>query len=253
MQRSPTYEELAQRVRALEEERQWREKVEAILRESEQKWRSLVEKQAAELKKEIIQRKQAEDRIGKLKQELEQSAKNRTEELENTLAEIKKLDKLKDSFLSSVSHEFRAPLTSIRSFSEILLEYENEDPKTRKEFLHIINSESERLSRLVDDLLDLSQIESGRMVYNDDLMSVEEVIREVSIPYSEISPIDSRSALRSSRRPRGPRPDEAGDREPLAQCDPFFQKGRRNPDSRTSYCEREVRQAHRMDLGECFR
>jgi signal transduction histidine kinase len=180
VQRSPTYEELAQRVSELEKERQWREKSEAILSESEQKWRSLVEEQTAELKKEILERKRAEDQIKKLSKELEQGVKNRTSDLENSLEEFKKLDKMKDSFLSSVSHEFRAPLTSIRSFSEILLEYENEDPKTRKEFLHIINSESERLSRLVDDLLDLSQIESGRMVYNDDVMSLEEVIREAA-------------------------------------------------------------------------
>jgi signal transduction histidine kinase len=104
----------------------------------------------------------------------------RTAELERAIEEQKKLDQMKDSFLTSVSHEFRAPLTSIRSFSEILLQYENEDPEMQKEFLHIINAESERLSRLVNDLLDLSQIEAGRMVYRDAVMSLEDAVRETA-------------------------------------------------------------------------
>jgi len=140
----------------------------------------LVEKRTGILKKEIIERKRAEARINKLNQELEQRVKERTADLQKALDELKKLDEMKDSFLSSISHEFRTPLTSIRSFSEILLEYEDEDPNTQKEFLHIINSESERLSRLVNDLLDLSQIDSGRMVYRDEVMSLEEVVREAA-------------------------------------------------------------------------
>lgn len=155
MHRKPTYEELESRVKGLEAEALRRKGVEAALRESQ-------------------------ERIKKLNQELEQRVRERTAELEKALEELKKLDEMKDSFLSAISHEFRTPLTSIRSFSEILLGYEDEDPKTQKEFLHIINAESERLSRLVNDLLDLSQIESGRMVFRDDVMSLEEVIRETA-------------------------------------------------------------------------
>jgi signal transduction histidine kinase len=92
---------------------------------------------------------------------------------------VKKADQLKDSFLSSVSHEFRTPLTSIRSFAEILLHYDDETPETRKEFLGIIHVESERLTRLINDFLDLSKIQAGKMVYNDQPVSVEEIIRDV--------------------------------------------------------------------------
>ena len=139
-----------------------------------------MEEQTAKLKKEILERRRAEDKIKELKRELERRVEERTAELEKAVDEQKKQDAMKDSFLSSVSHEFRAPLTSIRSFSEILLQYENEDPEMQREFLHIINSESERLSRLVNDLLDLSQIEAGRMVYRDAAMSLEEAIRETA-------------------------------------------------------------------------
>jgi CheY-like chemotaxis protein/anti-sigma regulatory factor (Ser/Thr protein kinase) len=71
-------------------------------------------------------------------------------------------------------------LTSIRSFAEILLEYDDEDPETKKEFMEIIRVESERLTRLINDFLDLSKIEAGGMVYNDDFISLEGIIKEVT-------------------------------------------------------------------------
>jgi signal transduction histidine kinase len=79
--------------------------------------------------------------------------------------ELQHLNELKSSFLSNVSHELRTPLTSIKSFSEILLNYPDEDLVTRTEFLQIIRSESERLTRLINDVLDLAKIEAGRMEF----------------------------------------------------------------------------------------
>ena len=73
-------------------------------------------------------------------------------ELHDALEKLKTLDKMKDDFLSSVSHEFRTPLTSIRSFTEILLEVPEEDEQTKREFLNIIRTESDRLTRLVNDV-----------------------------------------------------------------------------------------------------
>lgn len=120
----------------------------------------------------------AERRLQRANADLETRVRERTRQLQEAYEDLKKLDNMKDAFLSSVSHELRTPLTSIRSFSEILLQYDEVDPGDREEFLEIINSESERLTRLINDLLDLSRIESGRMVWHDDLMSLEEVIRE---------------------------------------------------------------------------
>ena len=75
---------------------------------------------------------------------------------------LQELDRLKDEFIATVTHELRTPLTSIRSFSEIL--YDNPDiaPLQRKEFLAIITKESERLTRLINQVLDLARIEAGR-------------------------------------------------------------------------------------------
>ena len=127
--------------------------------------------------RDISRRKRAEEATKKLNLELEQKVRARTEELEEAYNELKRLDKTKDEFLALVSHELRTPLTSIRSFSEILLRYENE-PETQKEFLAIINTESERLTRLINNLLDFSKIEAGAVTWHDGTVSVEAVVED---------------------------------------------------------------------------
>jgi len=145
----------------------------------------LVAEHTAELKllQLHLQRKeadcaQAEGAAERLRAEMEKRVQERTAELEKACEEMKKLDEMKDTLLSSVSHELRTPLTSIRSFSEILLNYEDVDMENQKEFVGIINAESERLTRLINDVLDISKIEAGRIIWHDDLISLEEVIRE---------------------------------------------------------------------------
>ena len=63
--------------------------------------------------------------------------------------------------MATVSHEIRTPLTSIRSFSEILRDNPELDAEQRREFISIIVHESERLSRLINDILDLAKMEAG--------------------------------------------------------------------------------------------
>ena len=101
-------------------------------------------------------------------------------DLSQAYEELKSLDKAKDAFLSSVSHELRTPLTSIRSFSEILLSYEDTDRKDQKEFLEIIKSESERLTRLIDNVLDISRIEGQKMIWNDCLVRLNEIVGDAA-------------------------------------------------------------------------
>jgi Na+/proline symporter/nitrogen-specific signal transduction histidine kinase len=75
---------------------------------------------------------------------------------------LKELDRLKDDFMATVTHELRTPLTSIRSFSEILHDNPEIPAAQRKEFLGIITKESERLTRLINQVLDLAKIEAGQ-------------------------------------------------------------------------------------------
>jgi signal transduction histidine kinase len=81
----------------------------------------------------------------------------------DALERLRELDQAKTKWLGSVSHELRTPLTSIRSYSELLLTYPETDKETRDEFTSIIFRESERLTRLIEDLLDLATIESGNL------------------------------------------------------------------------------------------
>ncbi len=97
----------------------------------------------------------------------------KSRELENTAGQLREAnEKLvalsfqKDNFLSQVSHELRTPMTSIRSFSEILMDGESMSAEDRQNFSQIINGEAARMTRLLDDLLDLSVLESGQVILN---------------------------------------------------------------------------------------
>jgi sigma-B regulation protein RsbU (phosphoserine phosphatase) len=106
---------------------------------------------------------------------MEEKVARRTAELEKANARLRELDRLKSDFLSTVSHELRTPLTSIRSFSEILLRYDVDDAEKRKKFVSIINNEAERLTRMINDLLDLSKIEAGRLELHFEPLELEPV------------------------------------------------------------------------------
>jgi len=83
------------------------------------------------------------------------------EQLRAANERLRRLDSEKDEFLSQVSHEVRTPMTSIRSFTEILLEHQDLDPAQARRFLRVIHDESVRLTRLLDNTLDLSLLERG--------------------------------------------------------------------------------------------
>ena len=93
--------------------------------------------------------------------ELGELARSHTE-LEQTNMKLMEFDRMKSDFLSNVSHELRTPLASVRAYSESLLEYDL--PREQSEsFLRIILEQSERLTSVLDDLLDLAKIEAGEL------------------------------------------------------------------------------------------
>jgi signal transduction histidine kinase len=106
---------------------------------------------------------------------MEEKVTRRTAELEKANARLRELDRIKSDFLSTVSHELRTPLTSIRSFSEILLRYDVDDAEKRQKFVSIIHNEAERLTRMINDLLDLSKIEAGRLELHLEPLELEPV------------------------------------------------------------------------------
>ncbi len=96
----------------------------------------------------------------------------------------KEVDRMKTDFVSNVSHELRTPLASIKGFVSTLLGTEVSEDE-QKEFLTIINQESDRLNQLIEDLLDLSRIESGRVRLNFEPVNISEKIEKLKIEVFE--------------------------------------------------------------------
>ncbi|WP_457945088.1 ATP-binding protein [Vreelandella alkaliphila] len=86
-----------------------------------------------------------------------------SDELRSANEQLRELDRLKDEFVAMVSHELRTPLTSIRAFAEILRDSDQLPDEKRQHFLGVIVHESQRLSRLIEEILDLARLESGRL------------------------------------------------------------------------------------------
>jgi Na+/proline symporter/signal transduction histidine kinase len=117
--------------------------------------------------------------IMKYSRELEQKSRELATayaELRTANERLQELDKMKDEFVSHVSHELRTPLTSIRSFSEILQDHPQLDVATRSKYLSVIVHEAERLTRLINQVLDLSKIEAGRAEWQVAEVNPREVI-----------------------------------------------------------------------------
>jgi len=98
--------------------------------------------------------------------QLEDRITKRTKKLQQALEELKSLDKSKDDFVSLITHELKTPLTSIAASAEALNAGDfRDDPSQRKLFLRIIQDEAGRLTRLINDVLDLTRMESKRMPF----------------------------------------------------------------------------------------
>lgn len=90
----------------------------------------------------------------------------------------KEIAEMKSDFVSRVSHELRTPLSSIKAYVEMLVDGEAEDEESRAEFYRIIQSESDRLSRLIDNILSISRIESGVVKVTRENLSLAQLIKD---------------------------------------------------------------------------
>lgn len=96
------------------------------------------------------------------------------------ITEQYKIDKLQREFVANVSHELKTPITTIKSYTETLLEGAIEERQLAEDFLNVINSESDRMSRLVSDLLRLSRMDYEQTKWNKDELNIAETITEIS-------------------------------------------------------------------------
>ena len=105
-------------------------------------------------------------------------------ELSEKNLELKRLDEFRASLVSAISHEFRTPLTSIIGYSSRLLRSDIEiDENTRNKSLKVIKQQAQRLSRMVDDLLVIPEIESFQLQINEEELNLSELL-ELSVTYA---------------------------------------------------------------------
>ena len=107
-------------------------------------------------------------------------------ELRNLNEQLKSIDKLKDDFMSSVTHELRTPLTSIRALTELMRDEPDMDSDQRQQFLGLVVVESERLSRLVNQVLDMAKIESGHAEWHNIDVDLGELAAQALLTTAEL-------------------------------------------------------------------
>jgi hypothetical protein len=125
--------------------------------------------------------------------EYSRQLETKSRELEQASAELraanerlKELDRLRDDFLATVTHELRTPLTSIRSFSEILRDNPTLPGEQREQFLSIVVRESERLTRLINQVLDLARFEAGRFDWRIGEVALDSLIADAAAATSQL-------------------------------------------------------------------
>lgn len=109
-----------------------------------------------------------------------------TRELRAANEQLREVDRLKDDFVTTVTHELRTPLTSIRAFSELLQDDPDMDIVERQRFLGIIVTETERLTRLINQILDLAKLESGRTDWISSEVDLASLVREAAAALGQL-------------------------------------------------------------------
>jgi two-component system phosphate regulon sensor histidine kinase PhoR len=95
------------------------------------------------------------------------------------ITDLRRLEKIRQDFVANVSHELRTPISSIKGYAETLLDGAIDDKENAKDFIEIIHSDSERLASLINDILDLSKIESGELKLGIQPISLTPIIKKV--------------------------------------------------------------------------
>ena len=132
-----------------------------------------------------------------------QQSKEAEQELINARQKAEESDKMKSAFLANMSHEIRTPLNAIVGFSNIIAEEEEVELSTeeRKEFLGLINSNSELLLKLINDILDLSRIESGKMYFSFKSCNLTDLMKNIYHTHQVLMPAEVKLQIDIPEKP----------------------------------------------------
>ena len=157
----------------------------------------------------------AYQQLGQLTTTLEQRVQKRTEELQEANERLQELDRLKSAFVSNVSHELRTPMTSIKGYVENMLEGLGGGlTEKQSHYLLRVKYNVERLTRMINDLLDLSRIEAGRVELHREPISIRELVADV---VEGFLPIAREKSVSVRAHHAGVLPVIQGDRDKLYQ------------------------------------
>ncbi len=134
--------------------------------------------------------------------------------LKDDIAKLEKLERVRSEFLANVSHELRTPIFSIQGFIETLIDGAMDDPGVNKEFLQKAYEHSERLNTLLNDLIEISRIESGEMRMSFRYFNISEFLKNVT---EEMRPKADKKSLQILVGADVPEMLVLGDRERLRQ------------------------------------
>ncbi|HPR31330.1 MAG TPA: two-component regulator propeller domain-containing protein [Prolixibacteraceae bacterium] len=151
----------------------------------------LVQERTASLKEVVRELSEKNELISEQKHEIEQNqalleekVQSRTRELEIAKQRAEETDRLKSSFLANMSHEIRTPLNAICGFSS-LLDDDDLDKSTRKEYIDLVSSNSAMLLKLIEDILDLSKIEAKQLTIHKEKFPIQQLITDLFAIFSE--------------------------------------------------------------------
>jgi two-component system phosphate regulon sensor histidine kinase PhoR len=145
---------------------------------------------------------------------LEKEIKKMYQRMRNDITHLERLEEMRSQFIANVSHELRTPIFAIQGFIETLMDGAIDDPAVNKQFLQKANQHTIALSNLLNDLIDLSMIESGELRMSYRYFKVNDYLDNI---VQELSPLANDSGLELIFHPGDPDLEIFGDREKLKQ------------------------------------
>jgi signal transduction histidine kinase/Tfp pilus assembly protein PilF len=137
-----------------------------------------------QLLEEISQRKSIEEELHRHQEHLETIVDDRTKDLKIAKDKAEESDMLKTAFLANMSHEIRTPMNAIIGFSNLLLDPESTDTD-KQEFVKLISSNSDTLMNLINDIIDISIIESGQIKFNRSKVCLYGILEELRMFFDQ--------------------------------------------------------------------
>lgn len=134
--------------------------------------------------RDINQQKNTEIELEKHRMGLEELVKARTKELQSAKEKAEESDRLKTAFLANMSHEIRTPMNAIMGFSELLSDKDITE-EDKKEFANLVNINSNNLLNLIDDIIDISKIESGQLKIKPSKVHLSSLLKEIFAIFKE--------------------------------------------------------------------